>query len=95
LTRASVLNSGKCGRRRKRERTRRKDCRLGPAMTAPKTAAAGHRSGRRHETPLEAPREYEKVTARPQYEAGANHIFLSIFFFFGFFFAAMIHFLLV
>jgi len=35
------------------------------------------------------------VTARPQYEAGANHIFLSIFFFFGFFFMAMIHFLLV
>jgi hypothetical protein len=71
--------------------------RVDPRIRAqfPKTAAAGHRSGRRHETPLEAPREYEKVTARPQYEAGANHIFLSIFFFFGFFFAAMIHFLLV
>jgi len=35
------------------------------------------------------------VTVRPQYEAGDNHIFLSIFFFFDFFFMAMIHFLLV
>jgi hypothetical protein len=36
-----------------------------------------------------------KVIVRPQYEAGDNHIFLSIFFFFDFFFMAMIHFLLV
>jgi hypothetical protein len=48
-------------------------------MTAPQTAAAGHRSGRRHETPLEAPREYEKVTARPQYEAGAqSHLLIHL-----------------
>jgi len=57
---------------------------------ATKTAAAGHWPGRCHETPLEAPREIRRWSRGPNTRPQQNHIFLSIFFFFGFFFAAMI-----
>jgi hypothetical protein len=49
------------------------------------------RSSRCHETPLEAPREYKKLTARPRNESAQRHYILVFFFFFGFF--AMVSFL--
>jgi hypothetical protein len=50
-----------------------------------KTAAAGLSSSRCHETPLEAPREFKKLTARPRSEARMRHYILVFFFFFDFF----------
>jgi hypothetical protein len=42
-------------------------------------------SGRCHETPLKAPREFKTLTARPQCEVSARYdVFFIFFFFFGF-----------
>jgi len=42
-------------------------------------------SGRCHETPLKAPREFKTLTARPRYEVSARYdVFFIFFFFVGF-----------